>query len=150
MGLYFYGILDTAAVKDCTKFPSLITNVCWVRVAISTRGIFRLQNTVKKWLWRLGKPSQDEHSEVQCYSMWTVVIWANTEKPNFYREIDFYSSAWSWNKRKAKTHSLTGTDILNLLQLNVVHMYFVGDLGSIVGMRVLNNRVEMVRTSKPP
>jgi len=27
LGLYFCGILDTAAVQDCTKFPSLITNV---------------------------------------------------------------------------------------------------------------------------
>jgi len=27
LGLYFCGILDSAAVQDCTKFPSLITNV---------------------------------------------------------------------------------------------------------------------------
>ena len=27
MGLYFCGILDPAAVQDCTKFPSLITNI---------------------------------------------------------------------------------------------------------------------------
>jgi len=27
LGLYFCGILDPAAVQDCTKFPSLITNV---------------------------------------------------------------------------------------------------------------------------
>jgi len=27
LGLYFCGILDPAAVQDCTKYPSLITNV---------------------------------------------------------------------------------------------------------------------------
>jgi len=27
LGLYSYGILYPAAVQDCTKFPSLITNV---------------------------------------------------------------------------------------------------------------------------
>jgi len=27
LGLYFCGILDPAAVQDCIKFPSLITNV---------------------------------------------------------------------------------------------------------------------------
>jgi len=27
LGLYFCGILDPTAVQDCTKFPSLITNV---------------------------------------------------------------------------------------------------------------------------
>jgi len=27
LGLYFCGISDPAAVQDCTKFPSLITNV---------------------------------------------------------------------------------------------------------------------------
>jgi len=27
LGLYFCGILNPAAVQDCTKFPSLITNV---------------------------------------------------------------------------------------------------------------------------
>jgi len=26
LGLYFCGILDPAAIQDCTKFPSLITN----------------------------------------------------------------------------------------------------------------------------
>jgi len=27
LGLHFCGILDSTAVQDCTKFPSLITNV---------------------------------------------------------------------------------------------------------------------------
>jgi len=27
LGLYFCGVLDLTAAQDCTKFPSLITNV---------------------------------------------------------------------------------------------------------------------------
>jgi len=39
LGLYFCGILDPAAVQDCTKFYSLITNVFLQLVKDITNGV---------------------------------------------------------------------------------------------------------------
>jgi len=44
LGLYFCGILDPAAVQDCTKFPSLITNVLLQLVRDIIKGVCYQRN----------------------------------------------------------------------------------------------------------
>ena len=89
---------------------------CWVGVASVTWNIFRP---------RIQSKSDLEDSEVQCHSLWTIVIWIKTEKPKFYREIDFYWSAWSWNNMKTKALNSTGADIANSLYLNIVYIQYI-------------------------
>ena len=55
MGLYFLGILDPAAVQDCTKFPGLITNVLLQLVRDIINGVC-YQRCEKRLEQRKGRP----------------------------------------------------------------------------------------------
>jgi len=57
----------------------------------------------------------------------------NTGKPKFYRKIDFYLSVRSGNKRKTKTLSSTGADIVNHLLLIVLYISCVVKILNVIG-----------------
>jgi len=120
---------------------------CWVRVAVLTWNIITLRNTVKKWfrwLEKWIKKKTLKFSVTHNAQLWFGRTLGNQK---FYREMDFYWNARSWNKKKTKTRSSTGADIVNCLQLNVAYIYFASDLWTVLGTRVITKIVELICTN---